>query len=234
MSLASALLKANIWRLGLAIVVIAFAYYVYRWSGWWPTPESLQQMNMGSLAAVVIILLMAVAWAFALPASMFLFITPLLFPPHWSALITTTGCAAGAAIGYLVARFAGGSWIERYRDARLMRFLARHSSMLVLFGIRLTPSSPHGFINYAAGLARIPLARFLLATTAAMAIKSYVYAQAMQRTVGAQTWQEVLSLQTVLSLFGVALLAVVGHVLLRRYAANDRALSLTPERLAKM
>lgn len=207
----------HLWRALAALGAILFALYIYRWSGLWPTPEQLQESGVGGFTALIIILAMAAAWAFALPASMFLFITPLLFPPHVSALITTAGCAVGTAVGYSVARFVGGSWVEHFRDGRLRRFLARHSSFLVLFGIRLTPSSPHGFINYAAGLARVPFARFVLATTAAMAIKSFVYAQAVHRTVGARSLMDALSAKTMLSLLAVAFLALLGHVLRRRF-----------------
>ncbi|MGH9902319.1 MAG: TVP38/TMEM64 family protein [Pyrinomonadaceae bacterium] len=205
------------WRVAVAAAAILFAFSLYRWSGLWESPERLQSLEAGVAAASLIVFAMAAAWAFALPASMFLFITPLLFPPHWSALITTTGCALGTAAGYAVARFVGGAWVERFRDSRIKRFLTRHSSFFVLFGIRLTPSSPHGFINYAAGLAHVPFARFVAATTAAMAIKSFVYAHAVHHTVGAKSLTDALSARTLLSLFCVALLAVAGHVLRQRF-----------------
>ena len=83
--------------------------------------------------------------------------------------------------------------------------------------MRLTPSSPHGFINYAAGLARIPFARFLAATTLALAVKSYVYAMAVHNTVGAKSLMDALTAKTMLSLFAVALLALTGHLLHQRY-----------------
>lgn len=192
---------------------------IYKLSGFGDLvrPESLQELKFNFWAPVLIVLAMTVAWAFALPASAFLFITPLIFPPHWSALITTIGCALGTTIGYVVARFVGGAWVDRLREGRLHRFLKRHSSFMVLFAIRLTPSSPHGFINYGAGLAEIPIARFVLATTFAMALKSYVYAEAVHNTVGAKTLFDALTPKTMLSLFAVALLALLGHVIHRRY-----------------
>ena len=205
-------------RLWVTVAVVAVVFVVYRRSGLWESPERLLQLGVGGRTAALIILAMAFAWAFALPASMFLFITPLLFPPKVSALITTAGCALGTGVGYLVARFVGGPWVERFRDGRLRRFLTRHSSFLVLFGIRLTPSSPHGFINYAAGLAAIPFARFVVATTAAMAIKSYVYAEAVHGTIGAKSLTDALSGKTLLAMFSVAVLALVGHALARRFA----------------
>ncbi len=211
-------MRESKWPRSLVAIACVFgAILVYRWSGLWQTPERVQELGGSGGAAAIIIFAMAAAWAFALPASAFLFITPLLFPPHWSALITTTGCALGTAVGYAVARFVGGGWVTRFRDGRLQRFLTRHSSFLVLFGMRLTPSSPHGFINYAAGLARIPFARFLAATTLALAVKSYVYAMAVHNTIGAKSLMDALTAKTMLSLFAVAVLALTGHLLHQRY-----------------
>jgi uncharacterized membrane protein YdjX (TVP38/TMEM64 family) len=203
--------------LGVSIVVLLLL--LYWWSGLsrMMTPENLAELRVNVWAPVLIICAMAASWAFALPASIFLFITPLLFAPHWSALITTTGCALGSGIGYAVARFVGGAWVDRFRDGRLHRFLMRHSSFMVLFAIRLTPSSPHGFINYGAGLAHIPFFRFVLATTMALAIKSYVYAEAVHHTVGAKSLFDALNAKTMLSLTAVAALALIGHWLHRRY-----------------
>ena len=214
--------RRKLWRAVVLVASIALGVSLYRWSGLWHSPAQSPMMGLsGAAAAATIIFAMAAAWAFALPASAFLFVTPLLFPPHWSALITTTGCALGTAVGYAVARFVGGAWVERFRDGRLRRFLTRHSSFLVLFGIRLTPSSPHGIINYAAGMGRVPVLRFVAATTAAMAIKSYVYATAVHNTVGATSLMDALSGKTMLSLFAVAVLALVGHALRHRYMNID-------------
>jgi uncharacterized membrane protein YdjX (TVP38/TMEM64 family) len=205
-------------RLLLTFFVVLCALWAYRQSGFWDSPESLREMGFGGRAAAAIILILTCAWAFALPASALLIVTPLIFPAHLSTLITTTGCTLGAGVGYAVARFVGGSSVERFRGGRLWRFLTRHSSFLALFGIRLAPGVPHGVINYVAGLAGIPFARFLAATTAAMAIKSYVYASAVRGAVEADTLADALGARTLLSLLGVALLAVGGHLLQKRFA----------------
>jgi len=209
------------WRALVVLGIFAVALACYFWSGWWRTPESLSEMGYGAEAAVAIILMMAFAWAFALPASAFLFVTPLLFPPHVSTLITTAGVALGTTFGYSVARWVGGPWVERFRGGRISRFLSRHSSFIALFAIRIAPGGPHGFVNYAAGLAGIPLVRFVAATTCAMAIKSYVYAQAVHNTVGARSLGDALNARTMLALTAVAVLALAGHVLRQRFRSRE-------------
>jgi uncharacterized membrane protein YdjX (TVP38/TMEM64 family) len=212
-----------LWRLLLTLAVVLLVLWVFRATGLWDSPERLRELGGGGRTAAIIILVMACAWAFALPASAFLLITPLLFPPHVSTLITTAGCTIGAGVGYLVARFVGGWWVERFRDGRLRRLLSRHSSFFVLLGIRLAPGSPHGFINYAAGLASIPFARFVVATCVAMAVKSYVYATAVHSTVGAKSLSEALNTRTLLALFGLASLALAGHLLHNHFARKGLA-----------
>ncbi|MBA3240894.1 MAG: VTT domain-containing protein [Acidobacteria bacterium] len=210
-----------VWRLLLTLVIIICAVVLYRQSGFWESPERLREFGFGARGAAVIIIIMACAWALALPASALLIVTPLIFPPHLSTLITTTGCAIGAGVGYAAARFVGGPSVERFRGGRLWRFLKRHSSFLALFGIRLTPGVPHGFINYVAGLARVPFFRFMAATTIAMAIKSYVYALAVHSTVEVQALSDALSARTLLSFLAVGLLALGGHLLQQRFARAE-------------
>ncbi|HEY0098019.1 MAG TPA: VTT domain-containing protein, partial [Pyrinomonadaceae bacterium] len=143
---------------------------------------------------------------------------------------TTTGSVLGAAGGYWLAGFVGGSWAERFQNGRVQRFLSTHSSFIALFGLRLAPS-PHSVVNYAAGLARIPPTRFLLATLVAMLIKSYVYATAVQNAVGAGSGANAVSATVVLSLFGVAALSLLGHVLTRRYLSLPVAPTSVQNRL---
>ncbi|HZH29251.1 MAG TPA: VTT domain-containing protein [Pyrinomonadaceae bacterium] len=210
--------RGRAWRMALALPAFMFAFILYRRGGNWSSPEQWQAGGASLFTAFIIVLIMAASLTCCLTASYFLILTPLLFPPHLSTLITTAGCVAGAAGGYLLARFVGGSWAERFRDGRVQRFLSTHSSFLTLFGLRLAPT-PHGVVNYAAGLARISPVRFLLATLAAMGLKSYVYATAVRTAVEAGSAANAVSAPVVLSLLAVAALSLVGHVVMRRYTA---------------
>ncbi|HZH92252.1 MAG TPA: VTT domain-containing protein [Pyrinomonadaceae bacterium] len=217
-------------RVALMLLAVVVALALYTRGGAWSSVEQWQTGGASLFTAFVIIFIMAASLTCCLTASYFLILTPLLFPTHVSTIITTAGCVLGAGGGYAFARFVGGAWAERFRDGRVQRFVSNHSSFLALFGLRLTPS-PHGIINYAAGLARISPARFLFATLAAMGLKSYVYATAVHMAVSAGSAANAVSAPVVLSLLAVAALSIMGHVLTRRYAAWRVAPTTMPNRL---
>lgn len=222
--------RAGAGRIAVVLVAVVIAVLLYSRVGMWSSPEQWQASGAGFITAFVIILIMTASLACGLTASYFLILTPLLFPLHWSAAITTTGSVLGAAGGYLIAGFVGGAWVARFQNGRVQRFMSTHSSFLALFGLRLAPS-PHSVVNYAAGLARIPPARFLVATLVAMLIKSYVYATAVQNAVGAGSAANAVSAPVVLSLFAVAALSLLGHVLTRRYMSLPVAPTSVQNRL---
>jgi hypothetical protein len=64
-----------------------------------------------------------------------------------------------------------------------------------------------------------------------MGLKSYVYAIAVHTAVGAGSAAAAVSAPVVLSLFAVAALSLLGHVLTRRYAALRVAPTSIPDRL---
>jgi len=185
--------------------------------------ENIRELEGNLWTFALIVLAMTGAWTFALPASVFFFITPLLFPPLVAAGIICLGSATGTTMGYVAARYIGGPWVERFRDHRVTRFLKRHSSFASLFAIRIFPSSPHGFINYGAGLVQIPLLKFLLATLLAVGIKASLYATAISESVGASSVRDALNWKTVSALLVLGLLALGGHIFHRRWQKRAEA-----------
>ncbi|HWP83384.1 MAG TPA: VTT domain-containing protein [Bacteroidota bacterium] len=179
--------------------------------------ENLRSLGENPWTPVLIVAAMTGAWAFALPASVFFFITPLLFPAIEATVIICVGSAFGTAMGYVVARFVGGPWVERIRGYRVTSFLERHSSFANFFAIRVFPSSPHGWINYAAGLLALPFWKFLTATMLGVSIKAFLYSTAIEGSVGASSISEALNWQTVTALSTLGILAVVGHIVRRKW-----------------
>lgn len=178
--------------------------------------EHLRELGANPLTPFLIIAAMTGAWTFALPGSVFFFVTPLLFAPLEATAIICAGSAAGTAMGYGAARYVGGPWVERFRNHRIMSFLERHSTFASLFAIRIFPGSQHGLINYGAGLVRIPVMRFLAATLTAVAIKAFLYARAIEGSVGASNIREALNWQTVTALSVLGMIAIGGHVWQRK------------------
>jgi len=206
---------------GLAILVAALIVFLQSGVRDQVAVERIRELGDHPLAALLIVLAMAGAWTFALPGSVFFFITPLLFPPLESAAIITVGSAAGTTAGYSAARFIGGPWFERYRESRMTRFMSRHSTFGMIFTLRIVPASQHGILNYSAGLLRIGFLKFLIATVLAIAIKGLLYATAIQQSVGASNIREALNIETVSALIALALLGISGHIIQRRKEERD-------------
>ncbi len=183
--------------------------------------ENLRELGANPFAPMIIIASMAGAWTFALPASVFFFITPLLFPPFAATGIICAGSAAGSAMGYVAARFGGSPWFQRFHNSRVTRFLGRHSTFSALFTIRVFPSSPHMFINYGAGFLKIPFTKFILATLLGIGIKAFLYSNAIEGSVGASSIQEALNWQTVSALMALTALGITGHVMQRRWKREE-------------
>lgn len=170
-----------------------------------------QAMGESPWVPVLMLLSMGAAWTFALPASVFFFIIPLFYDPLPSSFLIASGSMFGALTGYYAAKNLGGPWMEKFRSNKITRLLSHHSHFPALFAIRIMPGSPHGFINYGAGLAEIPIGRFVVATGTATAIKGFLYAVAVQGAVDATSLPEALNWQTISALFGIALLALAGR-----------------------
>jgi uncharacterized membrane protein YdjX (TVP38/TMEM64 family) len=183
--------------------------------------EKLRDLGSNAFTPVLIVLAMTGAWAFALPGSAFFFITPLLFPPLEATLIITLGTASGTTAGYMAARYIGGPWVERAKTSRWNRFLSRHSTFPMIFTLRIVPGAQHGILNYGAGALAVGFFKFLTATIMAIAIKGFLYATAIQQSVGASNIREALNPETVSALMGLALLGVTGHLVQRWQERRD-------------
>ena len=203
-----------------ALLAIVLIVYILNWTSG-PDIAYFRSLGASRWTAVILILSMAGVWAFAFPASIFFFIVPLLYNPLPSSLIMTAGSTLGALAGYIAARYIGGPWIETFREHRITKFLSRHSTFTTLFALRVVPSSPHGFINYGAGLVAVSLAKFLVATALGTAIKGFVYAAAVHSAVGATSLSDALTWKSVTLLFSIALLVVGGKLVSKRILGRE-------------
>lgn len=217
----------RLYRSAITFAILFILLLIYLQSGLHDevSAQNLRELGNNPYAPALIVLAMTAAWLFAFPASIFFFVTPLLYSPVEATAIICIGSLTGTSAGYWAARFVGSPWFEKFREHRITVFLKRHSSFASLFAIRIFPSSPHGFINYGAGLLEIPLIKFLIATILAVGIKAFLYATAINGSVGAKSIKDALNWQTVGALFAIGLLALIGHVIKRKWTLRDASVS---------
>lgn len=203
--------------IGIGLLAVLFVLFMQSGLREQMSVDNLRELGANPWTPALIIIAMTGAWTFALPASVFFFITPLVFSAPAATAVICAGSAAGTVMGYVAARWIGGPWVERFREHRVTKFIERHASFPSLFAIRIFPSSPHGFLNYGAGLVKIPLLKFLLATLLAVGIKAYLYATAIVNSVGASTIQEALNWQTITALTALGAIGIAGHLLQQKW-----------------
>jgi uncharacterized membrane protein YdjX (TVP38/TMEM64 family) len=85
-----------------------------------------------------------------------------LFGTTWGILWAELGSVAGAAAGFLLARYISSGFVDAERGTRLRSALERveRGGWRAVVLVRLIPIMPHSLANYALGLTRIPLAAY--------------------------------------------------------------------------
>lgn len=131
--------------------------------------------------APLITLLMILSYTLALPGSIFIWISGVLFPPVPAALIITVGGVFGAVAAHRFSRTLSEGATTRIGNSALFALLQRHSDFIALSVLRLLPGIPHAAINYGAGILRLPLATFIPATLIGFAAKGCLYASAIHQ-----------------------------------------------------
>lgn len=88
----------------------------------------------------------------------------LLFGIWWGTVWAALGSLAGAAAGFLLARYVNSGFLDPEGDPRIGPFLSRVETggWRVVALVRLVPVLPHSLTNYALGLTRLPLASYAL------------------------------------------------------------------------
>jgi uncharacterized membrane protein YdjX (TVP38/TMEM64 family) len=125
-------------------------------------------LSFGAWAPVVSFLLMVLQSVIApLPAPVITVTNGLLFGAFWGTVLSWTSAMAGAALCFAIARALGRPVVERLAGtgplARTDAFFARYGSAAVLVA-RLIPVISFDVVSYAAGLTRMGIVPFLVAT----------------------------------------------------------------------
>ncbi len=178
------------------------ASWLERYAGqWWAPP--------------LLVGLMVVLYAFALPASTLMLAAGVMFVPAWATLWSTLGGVLGAWAAYILVRHVSGPWKESYQQSSLYDVLQNNAGFATLTAMRVFPGFPHSVINYSAGLLRVPLVVFLLSSITGHAAKSFVYTSAMYHATHVDSEADAFSFATLWPLAALAAL-FIGGLLVRR------------------
>jgi len=168
------------WRLivgvGLVALLLVMAA-VWRWTpaGEWLNPDtiaaSVQGLNetwWGPLAALVGFV---VASLVAVPVTLLILATALVFGPITGAAVALTGSTLSALAGYGIGAHTGRGAVKRLSGGgleRLSRRLAKHG-ILTMITVRIVPVAPFAVLNLFVGAAHLSLRDFLIGTVIGMA-----------------------------------------------------------------
>jgi len=133
--------------------------------------------GQGTLAPLVFGLIYILATVFALPGSVLTVSGGILFGTLWGTLINLISATLGASLAFLLARYLGREFIEKWTRGKLKRFdqkIGEHGFYTVFY-LRLVPLFPFNLLNFSLGLTQIKFRDYFFATLLGMAPGAFVY-----------------------------------------------------------
>jgi uncharacterized membrane protein YdjX (TVP38/TMEM64 family) len=99
------------------------------------------------------------------------------FGPIWGTIYSVIGASAGAIISFLISRFLGREFIERFLGGHVNFCTSCSDRILtrIVFLSRLLPFISFDIISYGAGLTKMSLRMFTLATVFGMIPLTFLY-----------------------------------------------------------
>ena len=159
---------------------------------------------------VLLILLQAVLFTFALAGSFFLWIAAPLYPPAMATFILAAGGTLGGIGAYFFSQRLTDEWIERIENSHAYKLLHKQDNFFALFALRVFPAFPHSLVNYSSGILKVKLSHFIAAAILGIGIKSYIYAEVIYNTVTSASFDELLNISTYGPLVLLSALTLIG------------------------
>jgi len=168
------------WRLIVGVGVIGLLLtmaVVWRWTpaGEWLNPDtiaaSVQGLSGTWWGPLVALVGFVVASLVAVPVTLLILATALVFCPITGAAVALTGSTLSALAGYGIGAQAGRGAVERLSGGgleRLSRRLAKHG-ILTMITVRIVPVAPFALLNLFVGAAHLSVRDFLIGTVIGMA-----------------------------------------------------------------
>ena len=158
---------------------------------------------------VILILLQALLFTFALAGSLFLWVAAPLYPPVMATFILAAGGTLGGLGAYYFSEYLAEEWVKKIENSQTYRILQKQENFFTLFAMRVFPAFPHALVNYSSGVLKVSLIQFVVAAILGIAIKSYIYARVIYDATSL-SWQELLNISTLAPLIILSLLSLLG------------------------
>lgn len=216
--------KGDLWRPLLLVALLATGVSLY-FMGLFDLVGLLQWAERYTKywwVALGLALLQALFFMLALPGSSFLWVVAPLYPPLTATLILVAGGTMGAMGGYLFARRMTGPWRARISENRFFQLLEKKSDFLTQCAIRTFPAFPHSFINYSAGILKLPPLPFLLAAIIGLSIKTILYTTAIHGAMRVSEPSQLIRIETMAPLALLTLLFILAQLFQRRLSSIDK------------
>lgn len=206
--------KSKLWRplLLVALVTIGVIIYLMGLFDLVRLPQLAEEYKAYWWVAAGLALLQALFFMLALPGSTFLWVIAPIYPPLTATLILVAGSIMGAMAAYLFARRLTGPWRARISENRFFRLLEKRSDFLTQCAIRTFPAFPHSFINYSAGVLKLPLLPFILAAMIGISIKTFLYTTAIHGAMKASNPSELIRIETMAPLMILILFFILAQI----------------------
>lgn len=151
----------------LLVVLLAVAVFLLR-DGVPGVPELRATVAAAGLwGPVVFVLLHGLVNTAPLPRTPFTVAAGVLFGSLTGVAVAVAGTTLAAVLSFVVARFIGGSFVERHAHrppVEWVRKRVRHSGLLTMISLRLIPIMPFSVMNYGSALSGAGALPYLAAT----------------------------------------------------------------------
>ena len=159
---------------------------------------------------VVLILLQAVLFTFALAGSFFLWVAAPLYPPIMATFILAAGATLGGVGAYWFSKNLTDEWVEKIENSHAYRLLHKQDNFFTLFALRVFPAFPHSLVNYSSGILNVKLSHFIPATILGIGIKSYIYAEVIYNATTNASLDELMDISTYGPLVLLSVFTLIG------------------------
>ncbi|MGC8517624.1 MAG: TVP38/TMEM64 family protein [Steroidobacteraceae bacterium] len=170
--------RATLIRSAIAAVLVAAAAWALTHREAFDTASlSAEIHRAGPWGPLAFIVLYAAATVALLPGTILTLAGGALFGPAAGTFYNLTGATLGATGAFLVSRYLAADWVRRRLGPRTEQIIAgveREDWRFVAF-VRLVPLVPFNLLNYALGLTRVRVSRYVIASYLAMLPGTFAY-----------------------------------------------------------